>query len=292
MTFSTSRRSALGLFGAGLAAAGLGGITEAEAANSLEGIRRRGFIRIAVANEVPYGFVDSDGKARGIAPDVATHVLASIGIHRQQWVVTPFGSLIPGLKARRFDMVAASQNVLPARCTQVSFSSINSSYGEGLLVKAGNPHDIHGYDWFLKNRDAKLAVVSGADELRFAHAMGIHDSQIVNLSANADALSAVADGRVAAYAATGLTVARLARHSKAVEPAAPFTQPVVNGHSVRSYGAFSFRKDETSLLAAFDKALDAYKKTDDWAKTLMKYGLTQQDVEAARKMTTAARCKA
>ncbi|HQT61698.1 MULTISPECIES: ectoine/hydroxyectoine ABC transporter substrate-binding protein EhuB [unclassified Acidiphilium] len=292
MTFSTTRRSALTLFGAGMTAATLGVPGDAEAANVLEGIRRRGFIRIAIANEVPYGFMNADGQAHGIAPDVAKHVLGEIGIHRQQWVVTPFGSLIPGLKARRFDMVAASQNVLPARCTQVAFSVINSSYGEGLLVKAGNPLGIHGYDWFLKHRDKKFAIVAGADELRFAHAVGIHDSQIVNLSANADALSAVADGRVAAYAATGLTVARLARHSKAVEPAAPFTQPVVHGHSVRSYGAFSFRKDETSLLTAFDKALDAYKKTDAWAHTLMKYGLTKQDVEAARQMTTADRCKA
>lgn len=291
MAFSTTRRSALTIFGAGLAGAAFAGLPEAEAATSFEHIKKRGFIRVAVANEVPYGYVDANGNAKGIAPDVAKHVLKELGIDKQQWVVTPFGSLIPGLKARRFDMVAAGQNVLPARCSQVAFSTINSSYGEGLLVKAGNPLGIHGYEYFLKNKDKKLAVVSGADELRFAHGMGIPDSQIVNLNANADALSAVADGRVAAYAGTGLTIERLAKHSKEVEPAAPMKQPVVNGKSVRSYGAFSFRKDEKALLKAFDEKLEAYKKTDDWAKTLMKYGLTKQDVEAARKMTTAERCK-
>ena len=105
-------------------------------ARSLQEIEDSGSIRIATANEIPYGYVTPDGKAAGIAPEVAAKVLAAMGIETVEWVVTPFGSLIPGLKAPRFDMGAASQNIVHARCQQVAISKRNSSHGEGLLVKA------------------------------------------------------------------------------------------------------------------------------------------------------------
>lgn len=288
MTTIFNRRQAIATIGLGFAGAGF--IGNAEAATTLERLRKRGFIRVAIANEVPYGYMTAQGTAAGIGPDVAKHVLASIGIKHIQWSVMPFGELIPGLRARRVDMVAAEQNILPQRCEVVAFSVPNSSYGEGLMVKAGNPDHIHSYMDIKKNPKLKLAVVSGADELAIAHGVGIPDSQIVSISANADALSAVETGRVAAYAGTELTVARLAKHSKAVEVAAPFTQPVVHGKSVRSYGGFSFRKDETALRAAFDKELAAFKKTDAWAKILTDAGLSKESLEAARSKTTAELC--
>lgn len=288
MSMMFTRRRASAMIGAGLCGAAMSGTALADA--SLAALRKRGSIRVAIANEVPYGYMGPDGNAHGIGPDVAKHVLRQLGIDKIEWVVVPFGSLIPGLSARRFDMVAAEQNILPARCQVVAFSVPNSSYGEGLLVKAGNPDKIHSYADIKNNPKLKLAVVSGADELRFAHGMNIPDSQIVEIQSNADALSAVQTGRVSAYAATGLTVGRLAKHSKAVEPATPFTQPIVDGKSVRSYGAFSFRKDEKTLLTAFDKALTTFKGTTGWADILTHAGLTRSDLAAARRMTTAQRC--
>ncbi len=287
MSKTFTRRTTVSLLGAGLASTAFGANA---LASSVAAIRKRGFIRVATANEIPYGYMDANGHAKGIGPEVAEHVLKQIGIDKIQWVVVPFGSLIPGLAARRFDMVAAEQNILPARCQVVAFSVPNSSYGEGLLVKAGNPDKIHSYEDIKRNPHLKMAVVSGADELSFAHGVGIPDRQIVQIQSNADALSAVETGRVAAYAATELTVARLARHSKSVQPASPFKQPTVDGKSVRSYGAFSFRKDEKTLLTAFNKGLTQFKGTKAWADILLHAGLNERDIAAARHMTTAQRC--
>jgi polar amino acid transport system substrate-binding protein len=252
-------------------------------AATLKQIKARGYIRGATANEVPYGFMNADGKAMGIGPDVAIAVLKKLGVKEIDWTVTPFGSLIPGLKARRFDFVAAEMNILPARCKQVHFTEPNSSYGEGLLVKAGNPKNIHSYMDIKKNSALKMAIVSGADELDFAHGVGIPDSQLVMIQANADAPSTVATGRADAYAATELTVAKLAKSSSAVEQAKPFTNPVIKGKSVRSYGGFDFRLADKALYNAFNKELIAFKKTDAYAKILTHYGLSMDSVEAARK---------
>src|SRR5690606_35868383 len=190
-------------------------------------------------------------------------------------------SLIPGLIANRFDLVAASQAVLPARCEQVSFSKINSSYGEGFLVAAGNPSNIHSYDDFVNNPDLRMGIVSGADQLDFAQAYGLNESQIVPLNANADAPSALTAGRIDAYAATGLTVAGLAAASDRIEAAEPFEDPVVNGEVVRSYGAFTFAQNDQEFLDAFNEALAAFHETQEYRDILMSHGLTEQDIDAA-----------
>ncbi len=260
------------------------------AQSAVEDFQQNG-ITIATANEIPYGWVEN-GEAQGIGPDVAEAVLANMGITDIEWTVTEFGSLIPGLIANRFDLVAASQAVLPARCEQVSFSKINSSYGEGFLVAAGNPKDIHSYQDFVDNPDLKLGIVSGADQLDFAQAYGLDESQIVPLNANADAPSALTAGRIDAYGATGLTVVGLAEGNDRVEPAQPFEDPVVDGEPVRSYGAFTFSQDDAEFLEAFNTELAAFQETQEYRDILHSHGLTDTDIDAALGASTEALCAA
>src|ERR1700744_5742038 len=206
------------------------GLAASAHAAELSQIKKDGYIRGASANEVPYSFMDENGAAKGIGPDVAAAVLKSMGVGEIDWSVTPFGSLIPGLKAKRFDFVAAEQNILPDRCKQVQFTTPNSSYGEGLLVPKGNPKKLHSYDDIKKDPSLKVAIVSGADQLDFFHGVGIPDSQIVMIQANADALSTIQTGRADAYAATELTLAQLIKAGgTGVEQAEPFSDPIIKG---------------------------------------------------------------
>ncbi|HET7312982.1 ectoine/hydroxyectoine ABC transporter substrate-binding protein EhuB [Salinisphaera sp.] len=267
-------------------------VSAAASAASLQDIKDRGYIRIAVANEIPYGFMNAQGKAEGFGPSTAKMVLKRMGIDDIQWTVVPFGSLIPALKAGRVDMVAASQAVLPQRCSQVDFSIPNTTYGEGLMVKKGNPKDIHGYQDFVKNDDLKMGIVSGADQLEFAHKLGIPDSQLVMLRANTDAASAVASGRVDAYAGTQLTVARLAKKSDRTIEAEPFNDPVINGEPVRSWGAFTFNSDSDKLRKAFNKNLKAVQQTKEWKQTLKHYGLDEHSIDLVDAKTTEQLCSA
>lgn len=259
------------------------------AQSTVEHFQQNG-ITIATANEIPYGWVDG-GEAQGIAPDVIEAVLENMGITDITWTVTEFGSLIPGLIANRFDVVAASQAVLPARCEQVAFSKINSSYGEGFLVEAGNPKNIHSYDDFVNNPDLRMGIVSGADQLDFAQAYGIPERQLVMLNANADAPSALTAGRIDAYAATGLTVVGLAEGNARVEAAAEFVDPVIDGAPVRSFGAFTFNQN-SDFLEPFNEALAEFHQTDEYREILKSHGLTDQDVDAALNASTADLCAA
>ena len=92
-----------------------------------------------MANEAPYGYATPDGKLTGEAPEVAKAVLAKMGITQVDGVLTEFGSLIPGLKAGRFDIIAAGMYVNPQRCNEIAFSEPSYGIGQAILVPAGNP---------------------------------------------------------------------------------------------------------------------------------------------------------
>ncbi len=276
----------------GLAAALALGMTftgSAQAA-SLAEIQESGTIRIAVANEIPYGYIDPTGEAKGAGPDVAKHIMDQLGVDNIEWITTDFSGLIPGLQADRFDMVAAEMAILPQRCEKVIYSEPNSSYGEGLLVKSGNPMDIHAYTDFAENKELKVAIMAGADQLEMLQALGVDESQMVTLSSNSDAISSVSTGRSDAYAATSLTAGNLASKSDKVESVSGFEDPVISGEPVRSWGGFVFPQGAEDLRDAVNKELAAYKETDDWADTLMGYGFSDADVKGSMQRTTEDLC--
>lgn len=265
------------------------GIAGTASAVTLQELQDRGQVRIAIANEIPYGYMDLDGTAKGVGPDVAKHIMAELGIDNIEWITTNFGSLIPGLQADRFDMVAAEMAVLPQRCQQVLFSEPDSSYGEGLLVAEGNPHNIHTYESFADS-DKTVAIMAGADQLEMMQALGIPDNRMVTITNNADAISTVSTGRADAYAATSLTVSELAAKSDSVEAASDFSDPVIDGEPVRSWGAFTFAQGSEDFRDAVNAKLAEFKQTDTWEGIMSQYGFSPTDAKESFTKTTEQLC--
>src|SRR3546814_16536081 len=87
-----------------------------------------------------------------------------MGIAEVDGVLTEFGALIPGLKAGRFDIIAAGMFVNPKRCEQIQFSEPTYGIGQAFLVKEGNPKKIKEYGSIAGNGDLKLAGMAGAVE--------------------------------------------------------------------------------------------------------------------------------
>lgn len=286
MTRKTAIRSAV----AGLIGAGLIAMSGSAFAVTLQQIQDRGFARVAVANEIPYGYVDISGNAKGAGPDVARAVLKSLGIDDIQWTVTEFGSLIPAVKAGRVDMVAAEMAILPDRCKAVDYSAPNSTYGEGLMVAKGNPKDIHSFDDFADNPDLTVAIMSGADQLEYMQELGVSQKQMIMVNANTDAIAAVATGRADAYAATGLTAYNLSQKSDKVQFVNNFKDSIIDGQPIRSWGGFVFAEGSDDFRTAFNKALKKFKKTDEWKKILHGYGFNKTDTKASFERTTKELC--
>jgi polar amino acid transport system substrate-binding protein len=245
-------------------------ISKAYAETTFERAKSQGFIRVGFANEAPFGFATPDGKLTGEAPEVAKAVLAKIGIPQVDGVLTEFGSLIPGLKAGRFDVIAAGMFINPKRCAEIAFSEPSYGIGQAMLVKSGNPKGIKDYSSIKENADLKLAVMAGAVEAGYAKDAGVPESQLVVLPDQSSLLAAVQSGRADAAALTALSIADMAKKGEAVESTKPFGE--VAGQSVKGHGGFGFRKEDTDLLEAFNAELKKFIGTPEHIALVTPFG--------------------
>lgn len=248
-------------------------------ADSLEEIQQRGEIRIAVANERPYGYLNAGGKALGAGPEIAQRILEDLDIEQIEWVETEFKNLIPGLEEGKFDMAAAEMAILPERCKRVLFSDPNTSYGEGLLVLASNPNRIRAYEDFVERPDMiRVALQAGTVQEDMFKSLGVDPSRIVTVERPEDAIDAIVRGRADAFAATGMTVAAMEKMSPQVEAEFNFADPVIDGREVRYFGGFAFPLDAEDLRDAVNEELMDEKNNGDWQQTLTRYGFLRKDV--------------
>lgn len=257
-----------------------------------ERIEKEGYVRIGFANEPPFGFATSAGAIAGEAPEIARAVLDRMGLQnvKMEGVVTEFGSLIPGLIANRFDMIAAGMFVRPARCEQIAFSEPTVGLGTAIMVAAGNPKKLHSFEDIAKSPDAKLAVVSGGAELDYARASGIPDDRLHVLLDNPSGMAAVVTGQADAFALSSLVIQNMINtaNNPAIERATPFSDPVVNGASVRGYGAFGFRKADADFVTAFNAELTKFIGSKEHRAIVAPYGFTEAELPGD--MTTAKLC--
>ena len=256
-------------------------------------LRKRGVAKVGYANESPYAYVANDtGKLTGEAPEIARAVLHQMGVPEVEGVLTEFGSLVPGLKAGRFDFVAAGMYVTPARCKEVAFSEPTYCIGQAFAVKAGNPQGLHSYRDVAKSERARLGVVRGTVEQGYAEKLGVPAARIVIFPDAPSALAGVQAGRVDAFAGTSLTINDLLKKAGdgALMRATPFRDPVIDGKPARGCGAFAFRRRDTALLAAFNQKLTAFIGSDAHVAIMQSFGFTRDDLPTG--VTTAALCAA
>ena len=283
----TSLRKRLLLIG--LACAGMllaAATAPASAETTLERIRRQGFVRIAFVNEAPFGYATQAGKLTGEAPEIAKEIFRRMGVEQVDGVLTEWSSLIPGLRAKRFDVVAAGMYVNPKRCRQVAFSEPTYSIAESFLVRRGNPRDLHSYADVAENPEVRLAVMAGSVERGYARDAGIPDHQVVELPDQASMLAAVRAGRVDAAALSTLSIQRMAdKGGHAVERAEPFETP----DAALGSGAFAFRKGDRALLEAFNRHLQEFIGTPEHQALVRPFGFTERELP---RYSTAELCSA
>lgn len=262
------------------ALSGLLAIAPAGAETTLERIKREGKIKVGIFNEVPAGFVTPEGEIKGESPDILRAVLDMIDsdIDMEAHVVDEFGALIPGLLARRFDIIAAGLYIKPERCEQIAFTRPTVKYGESLIVKKGNPLDLHSYEDVRDHPEAVIAVATGGMEVQYAKKEGIPEERILLVPNYPTALTALRAGRAHAIgppATVGQSIVNEAQ-PKDIELADPFHDPVVDGKPAVSYAGLGVRKADQDLLAALNQGLDRLVNTDEHLAMIEPYGFGRQ----------------
>jgi polar amino acid transport system substrate-binding protein len=238
-----------------------------------------GKVVIGIANEAPYGFTAADGTVTGEAPEIAKHVLSEMGVKEVEGVITEFGSLIPGLNAGRFDMIAAGMFLTPERCQQITFSEPTYGIGQAFLIKEGNPKNIHNYDDVAANSDVTLAVMGGAIEGQYAQQAGVPMGQLLVVPDRAAGTAAVEAGRADAFALTSLTIGDIVEARGAGSGLAKTDAfSMVAGQNVKGHGGFGFRNEDAEFVDQFNEKLTAFIGTPEHLALVEPFGFTKDEL--------------
>jgi polar amino acid transport system substrate-binding protein len=237
-----------------------------------------GKVVIGYANEAPYGFATSDGTLTGEAPEIAKHILGQMGVEEIEGVITEFGSLIPGLNAGRFDIIAAGMFILPQRCQQITFSEPTYGIGQAFLIKEGNPKGIHNYDDVAANADVTLAVMAGAVEGEYAQKSDVPMSQLLVVPDKAAGTAAVEAGRADAFALTSLAIGEIveARGDAGLAKTDAFS--TVAGENVKGHGGFGFRNEDAEFVDEFNQKLTEFIGSEEHLALVEPFGFTKDEL--------------
>ncbi|MCQ4042404.1 ectoine/hydroxyectoine ABC transporter substrate-binding protein EhuB [Streptantibioticus rubrisoli] len=275
-----TRRGLLGALGLTALATGCSRVSTADATdggNLLERLREQGTVRLGIAGEIPFAYIDRDGRLTGEAPTVAKAIFTRLGVPHTQPVPIDFGSLIPGLRSNQFDVIAAGMFINPTRCAQVLFSDPDYQVQEALIVPRGNPKKLRTYADIART-GASMGVATGGIEIQYAKSYGVPSGKIAIYNDQLSGLEGIEAGRMDCFAGTSLTLRNLlatGSHPK-VEMTEPFI-PVVGGKKQYGAGGYGFRPGETRLRDAFNSQLHRLRDSGELLRLIRPFGFTETE---------------
>lgn len=283
------RRRSL-LFGVGaagaVAALGAAGCSKVPTGDTLARLKSQGTVRLGIAGEAPYGYIDEDGGFTGEAVELAKVIFKRLGVDSVQPVATEFGSLIPGLNTQQFDVVSAGMYINKDRCQQVIFSDPEYQMLDSFIVPKGNPKKLRNYQDAFKAK-AKMGTGPAYVEIDYGIAAGYKRDDISIFPDPVAGMNAVEAGRIDFFAGTALTGREVVRKSTKAEATEPFA-PIVDGEEQIDGGGFVFRPTDTELRDAFNVEIHKMKKSGELFRMLKPFGFTKDEMT---KLTAEELCK-
>lgn len=280
----TPRRAVLGVAigtALALAAAGCGSGSDsggvpggdtsaATTGGHLKQMQQQDSATVGVVNQPPFSGVSPTGGTVGFSPELAHRILSDLGVHNMKAVVGQYGDMIPGLKANRWDFVAASLVVTPVRCQQVIFSEpIVSDYVRLASTASDVPTSLKGV---IAKPEMKVGILTGSTYIQQFEKAGMPKSRFVEFNDIRSGLAGLLAGRidVMAGSATGFNIKGLDPKIK-LGPRLSDLPP--------SISAFALKQSDTQLRDAINADLKKLKQSGEYATILKKWGFTGDEVK-------------
>lgn len=259
----------------------LGSLWSASACAGLLEKGRESGLTAGIANEQPYGYIGTDGQVTGANVEILKAILAPLGISKIDTPITDFGSLVPGLVAKRFDLIGAGLFITSQRCKVIGYSNPVTRSGGAFIVKAGNPLNLHSLKDVAHNDKARLATQPGSNQVQEAKDSGIANANVVLFDKDTEALAALEAGRVdVVYFPDAEIISLLKKASSpSVERVLPFEQiPDAQGKPTWNYHAYGLPKNDPEFIQAFNEQLAKLRASGELLKILQKYGYTENEL--------------
>lgn len=277
--FALSRRRLMGLAGAAAGSLVLPSLARAE--GTMARIMKDGVVRVGIANEKPYGFVDTDGKVKGAIPDVIAALLAPHGVKELKAEVVEFNALIPGINADRFDIIGAGMYIRPARCEAVLFTNPVTRTGAGFAALKGNPKGVKSIADVAAHADAIVGTQNGAAQVEELAKAGVPNDRVVLFANATEALAGLKAGRcdVIYFPALELNELLKTANDPSVERVEGFVQiKGANGEPEFGYAGLGLRKADADLKQALDAGLADLLKSGKLLEIISQYGYGKDEL--------------
>ena len=256
-------------------------------ADCLDDIRKAGVIKSGngIMGDKPSVWQNQDGSYSGVEWEIFQEIGKRIAVPKQDYVVTEWTSLIPGLKAGRWDIILSGMAVTQERI-------------QGAGITYSNPYFLL-YDYAIVPKDSKIQTVADLKGKTLGSTLGTMDSL------NAHQMAAAGEaGRVLDFNDFGAPFAALRNgqvDAVILDQSTLFGQQA-SLHDLRTIGeplkyhpkpewadaeakapyvlgglAIGVRKECPALLGAINGALEAMDKDGTRKAILVKYGVWADD---------------
>lgn len=218
----------------------------------LASVRKAGETRAALSSAPPWASVSASGEPQGYLIDVTNLALKGMGAPKLSAVLTAFDAMIPGLQARRFDLVPAGLLITEPRCRVIAFSAPVTAQQDALYVLPGNPRHLTGFADVGKSPDVTLAVITGSTQESYALKQGAKSEQLVRVPDIQAGIATVLGGRANAFALGQFSLPN---------PQQRGVEIVVDKQAPLSSIAVVFRKEDAHFREAFNAQLEVLRSS-------------------------------
>src|SRR5262249_17881108 len=266
MTISNPLRSRRALLAAGAAAfAGLA--ARPSFAGEIDDIRSRGVLLVGtgVMGSKPWIWKNEDGTLSGMDYDMIQYIIKKLGVPKAEFVAVEWETLIPGLKAKRWDIIFSGMTITEERRQGAGIEFSRPYYFESdrIVVKSDSPFQ---KPEDLAGKTLAVAIGTGGEiQGKALVAKGI-GGEVKAFNDVAGCFLALNGGQVDAVIMDNTTTAgqmqvtpNLRTIGGVYNLAADPKWQAAQDKASYKYGGdgAGIRKDDTDLLAAVNQALDA-----------------------------------
>ena len=200
-----------------------------------------------------------DGKYSGFDIELIEAVAKELGATKVEYVDTEFKGLIPGLLAKKFDLIVSAMYITDERKKTIDFSDTYFPGGLSIMLKKDNA-SIQG----VKDLNGKkVAVQIGTKSAKYLEEPQFKEIKLVKVETNNDMFMELETGKVDAVV-TGLPAAKTYSKEKG-------TTKVLSATLTEEYYGYGMRKDDQDLVKAVNEALKKVKADGTYDKLVKKW---------------------
>lgn len=234
-------------------------------------------IRLGFATAIPWAYPGDNGEPKGFVNAITLLVLEEMGITKYETSVNEWAGLIPGLQAKRYDLVTGGMYILKSRCENMNFSDPIGLFGDAMLVPAGNPKGIHNYKDVIKT-GARLVTGAGFNTVEAAKKEGVPEDQMMLVAGEVEILAAMKAGRADAAVQTFFGAKE---HVDKSDGKFEVTDPAAMPEWTQNWVGIGMSKSNPDFLAAFNAAMAKVVGSDKWLEVTAPYGYTKYQLPGA-----------